>query len=546
MTSTLSEVKRQLDYIDTSFIGDNEVRNVFLGKGANGTITPAFITDISNYDNFKNDYFKTTLDSTIVLDFRNVRVKPVNTQQAFVKLTDATRSGNRLIPPTGTSSTEDSIVTNANNSFEADFDINFASVEFLSKSDADKQKPDEIPMDALDLLNSFTAAYNFLNPQNFATYKTNDNGVSIKNYKGADLTVEKRTGNRGTGTGYDIVNKVLKVDAITSDTTTARPDAIRRVFLGYIYLIEIYIAAYMYEKNTDTANYTTKNILETCIKKFIKLNESMYDTATTSGIGKLYTGLEQRMNDYKTSKSQLNILANSIDKTKTGIVLEQNSINSHTNFLKINQTSFYLYMTVFLVLLAVLLYTYYGPISTSAKQKIMAAVSGLSLIILVLAFMTYKFLVIEPFQNELVITKRGLYTDIALGVFSEYLTHTINVLRLLDTYRSYGEIAQSITKEKNYYTNVADELKLNKGELNSVQSYRLRQGKILRYRIYLFIQILITLSFLMLLLTYQYNILYIIIAAFIILVWVYLYVFNVNNLVRTDPKKFYWGQPDMA
>ena len=540
--STLSEVKRQLDYIDTSFIGDNEVRNVFLGKGANGTTTPAFITDISNYDNFKGKYFNTNTTPANVLDFSNVEVKPVKTQQAFVSLKNATRSGNKLISvPGGAPATSDSIVTYPNNSFEADFDINFAKVAFLQIT---TNKP---TMDALDLLNSFTAAYNFLNPQNFATYKTNDDGVSIKDYKGTALTVAKKTGNRSTGTGYDIVNKVLNVDAITNDTTTARPDAIRRVFLGYIYLIEIYIAAYMHEKNTNSADYTTKNILETCIKKFIKLNEAMYDTTTTAGIGKLYKGLEQRMSDYKTSKNQLNTLATSIDKTKSGITLEQNYINSHTSFLKSNQTSFYLFMTIFLVLLAVLLYTYYGSMSKGAKQKVMALVSGLSLIILVLAFLTYKYVVLEPFeQNTITTTRTGLYTDIALGVFSEYLTNTINVLRLLDTYRSYGEIAQSIAKEKNYYTNVADELKLNKGELNSVQANRLREGKILRYRTYLFIQILITLSFLMLLLTYQYNILYIIIAAFIILVWVYFYVFNVNNLVRTDPKKFYWGQPDMA
>ena len=537
MTSTLQDVKRQLLYIDSSFIGDNEVRNVFLGKDAE---TSDFVKDITNYTNFKK-YFDTT--KTGVLNLANVKVKAKTPNASFIPLTDAKGAlGNNLIHPANTTSSTDSIVTNANNSFETMFDINFGNVTFLVNRNPPKIDKDSAPMNALDMLNSFTAAYNLLETATFKVFKTNGS-ITVKNYEGTVLNVAAQGSNSTLREGNVIINRVLKIDAISSDTTIARTDAVRRVFLGYIYLIEIYIAAYMYETNTDTANYTTKNILETCIKKFIALNESMYNTTTTDGIGKLYTGLEQRMNEYKTSKSVLNNLAVTIDKTKSGITLEQNSINSHTSFLETNQRAFYAFMILFLVLLVLVMYTYYGPISASIKQKVMVGITALSLVVLVIAFLVYKFVVIEPFEQR---TPLQLYNEISIGVFSEYLTHTINVLRLLDTYRSYGEISQSIRKESNYYTNVAEELKLNKGELNSVQAERLRQGKILRYRTYLFIQILITICFLMLLLSYQYNILYIIIAAFIILVWVYFYVFNMNNLVRTDAKKFYWGQPVMS
>jgi len=179
----------------------------------------------------------------------------------------------------------------------------------------------------------------------------------------------------------------------------------------------------------------------------------------------------------------------------------------------------------------------------ATKQKATVAITGFSLLLLVLAFMVNKFVVIEPFQSY---TTANLYSDIALQVFSEYLGHTINVVRLIDTYRSYGEIATSINKEKSYYQNVSNELNINKGTLNAVQAERYRQAKILRFRTYLFIQILITLSFLMLVLSYQFNILYIVLAAFIILVWVYFYILNTNNLVRTDARKLYWNPPVMT
>ncbi|MEN9446367.1 MAG: hypothetical protein RL728_879, partial [Bacteroidota bacterium] len=36
-----------------------------------------------------------------------------------------------------------------------------------------------------------------------------------------------------------------------------------------------------------------------------------------------------------------------------------------------------------------------------------------------------------------------------------------------------------------------------------------------------------------------------VLASILIIVFTWLYIINVNNLVRTDGSKMYWGQPDM-
>ena len=534
--STTQDIIRNLTYIHTSFIGDPEVQNVYLGKDAEVPRDPSFVDYMTNYTNFKNNFLTnishTNLPAILVKPKASTTWSPLNQVSA-------------LYPTGATVSSTTSIITNNNNSIEGTYDIHFRSLQTQLTLTTKKNFGRE-PMDAMDLLNSFAAAYNFLDSVNFKNFKQ-EGIITVKDYTGTDLNIVSINYTAATipaeQNKTDIINKVLNVQAISSDTTVARTDAIRRLFLGYIYMIEIYIALKMYETDTTTNNYATKNILETCIKKFIKLNESMYDTTVQGGIGKLYDGLEKRMQDYKSSKQIINNLTVDINKEKDGVRVEQNYIDSHSSFLSNNQISFYSFTIIFLVLLVSMLYIYYGPTSPILKQKIYAAAAGASLIILVIAFMVNKFVILEPFQATP--QEVTLYSNIAVGVLDEYLNHTINVLRMIDTYRSYGEIATSITKEKNFYTNAHEELKLNKGALNAIQAERLRQAKILRARTYLFIQILITISFLMLLLSYQYNILYIIIAAFIILMWVYLYVFNINNLVHTDSKKFYWQQPSM-
>lgn len=541
--STIQDVRRSLDYINNAFIGDPEVQNVFLGKDATvvGTEvnTKKFVDYITDYTSFKNNFLPSLTANSTALNtlYSQVQVKRRETN-AWVNL-----MGSELLPSNPNTITATSIYTDQR-TFDATHDITFRYVASISTP----QVTLGTPMSVLELLNSLAAAYNFLDAAKFKDFKTGRQ-VTVKDYQGNTVNIISEVippnppPQAGTTNNIAMVNKVLNIDAISSDTTTARTDVVRRLFLGYIYLIEVYIALAMYEKNTDTNNFATKNIVESCIKKFIRLNENMYETTTQDGVGKLYEGLEKRMQDYKDSKATLNNLSSEINEVKSGIRKEQNAIDSHTNYLANSQTVFYVFTTLFLVMAVLLVYIFYSPMQAATKQKATVAITGFSLLLLVLAFMVNKFVVIEPFQSY---TTANLYSDIALQVFSEYLGHTINVVRLIDTYRSYGEIATSINKEKSYYQNVSNELNINKGTLNAVQAERYRQAKILRFRTYLFIQILITLSFLMLVLSYQFNILYIVLAAFIILVWVYFYILNTNNLVRTDARKLYWNPPVMT
>jgi hypothetical protein len=534
-----------MDYINNAFIGDPEVQNVFLGKDALVVGTEVgskkFVDYLTDYTSFKANFLPSLTASSTALTtlYSQIQIKRRGTN-AWTNL-----MGSDLLPSNPNTITATSIYTDQR-TFDATHEITFRNVASISAPAINIGA--RTPMSVLELLNSLAAAYNFLDAAKFKDFKTGRQ-VTVKDYQGntvriiSEVIPPNPAPPAGTTNNIDMVTKVLNVEAISSDTTTARTDVVRRLFLGYIYLIEVYIALAMYEKNTDTNNFATKNIVESCIKKFIRLNENMYETTTQDGVGKLYEGLEKRMQDYKDSKATLNTLSSEINEVKSGIRKEQNAIDSHSNYLANSQTVFYVFTTLFLVMAVLLVYIFYSPMQAATKQKATVVITGFSLLLLVLAFLVNKFVVIEPFQSY---TTANLYADIALQVLNEYLGHTINVVRLIDTYRSYGEIATSINKEKSYYQNVSNELNINKGTLNAVQVERYRQAKILRFRTYLFIQILITLSFLMLLLSYQFNVVYIVLAAFIILMWVYFYIVNTNNLVRTDARKLYWNPPTMT
>lgn len=526
MSSYAQGIKEDLQYINDTFIGDPRVQNYFLGQLATGVTTNNYFTNlITNYDNFKNAFFPSsvTVDATLL---SSIKVKPL-TDKNWGPVTDVQN------------------ITQDNNTFETTHYISFKDVGFIN----DTTKPvslmlkgtDASPsMNVIDLLNSFTATYNFLNPVNLNQYKRGIDITTLKDYQGNPLYI-KTVDSVSTVTSQNhIINRIVSIEAIGSPSTTARIDAIRRILLAYIYMIEIYIALFIYDKNTDGTNFTAKNVLESCIKKFNKLNDNIYDTTTRQGVATLYTGLERRVASYKNSKAELNNISTEINELKTDITIEKNTINSHSEFLKSNQIIFYVFMSLFIILVAGLFYVYSSTTLPPAfKKTVYLLITGASLVLFVLAVSVNKFVVIEPFNTT------GTYNDQIMRIFSEYLAHTINLMRVVDTYRSYGEVSTAINKEKNFYSNMSVQLEQNKATLNAVQAEKFRQGKVLRFRTYLFIQILITLSILVLILSYQFSVVYIVMAAFVMLVWVYFYIFNVNNLVHTDARKYYWQQPSM-
>jgi len=103
-----------------------------------------------------------------------------------------------------------------------------------------------------------------------------------------------------------------------------------------------------------------------------------------------------------------------------------------------------------------------------------------------------------------------------------------------------------MSKEFNYYDSLTTQLKQSKEKLNSAQVQDYRTAKVLQYRVYLFLQILMIVSLVVLINLYVGTNNYLLaFMVFLVLFMVYMYILNTQNLVHTDATKLYWDQPNL-
>jgi predicted membrane channel-forming protein YqfA (hemolysin III family) len=266
------------------------------------------------------------------------------------------------------------------------------------------------------------------------------------------------------------------------------------------------------------------------------------------------------MEAYNAKRDTIEKVNTNIAEQKLNITIENNNVQTNKSYLKKSTIIFYVFLAVFVVSLAILVGTLRGT-GTAQKKLTVAIIFAVGVIALIVMYFVVHKLLKEGFSslpsssirtqiNELggLDKIQQLYMDTAWGAFEEYLSNTINLAFLMETYRKYGDISNAITKEYNYYDKLGVQLKQSSQTLHSVQTNDYRTSKILQYRVYLFIQILIIVSLAAFINIYTPNSpslhnVVIVLAAFVSLFFVYLYIFNTNNLVHTDATKLYWGKP---
>jgi L-lactate permease len=134
-----------------------------------------------------------------------------------------------------------------------------------------------------------------------------------------------------------------------------------------------------------------------------------------------------------------------------------------------------------------------------------------------------------------------------LDAFNKYLLHTLYISLLLKSYKHYNVTNDSINKEFNYYNKQEIKQKhINSKIVDSNAVYYL-DNKIYEYRSYMLHIITVIITSSVLLSSYTCNkrtvdtIMWS--AVMLIVLVIFIYIMNVNNLVRTEPRKLYWYPP---
>lgn len=406
----------------------------------------------------------------------------------------------------------------------------------------------------LELLDIIRITYNVLEDQQFKKFKENDSSLVVKKYQ-ASVTNGVLTYDTVTGVSA-VTTEVLKIipNITKLQHSSSNILAIRRVLLGYECMIHAFLAMHLFNASGGTSEEKVRFLVDATIYKMIAFNDKTYDS--TSGITDIQKNLNKRITSYNNNRQRIDEVDKNISDIKLNIVVENNHVLSKSELLKKNTYLYYGFLSLFVVLLVTLVIAQQKAGNPSGQTKLMVgvvfAVSAVSLIVMYFVNHTYLQESFALPTSAIANLAAGsapanfinIYEPTLLSTFDQYLANTIYISLLLGTYRRYGDISHAMNKEFYYYDNLTTQLKQSKEKLNSTQVQDYRMSKVLQYRIYLFLQILVIVSFVVFINLYIGTSNYLLaLMVFLILFMVYMYILNTNNLVHTDATKLYWDQP---
>lgn len=535
------EIVKRLEFISKNLIAtDNQ--SYFLGKDATTrtSATDYFIPTLNSHANFYTKWLSSVTNEPVANVLSQIYITANGTSWVAAN--------------TITSSTYNTISSGFNFSIALD-----AINGTLRKTgDVSVKTTGDTPTtftNLLDLLDTIRVTYNVLEDSQFKKLKTSDSTLVVNKYQA--------TISNGALT-YTTVNGVTNVSTYVNklipnlsklNHSSSNILAIRRMLLGYECIIHAYLALHMFNASGATSEPKVRHLVDATIYKLIALNDRTYDR--TSGISDIQSKLNERISSYNNNRQRIDDVDKNISDIKLNIVVENNHVLSKSELLKKNTYFYYAFLSLFIVLLVMLIVAQQKAENPSGQTKLMVgavfAISAVSMVVMYFVNDTYlqeSFALPSSAIGSLAVGSSAsnfinIYEPSLLSAFDQYLANTIYISLLLGTYRRYGDISHAMNKEFYYYDNLTTQLKQSKEKLNSTQVQDYRMSKILQYRVYLFLQILLIVSLVVFINLYVGTSNYLLaLMVFLILFMVYIYILNTNNLVHTDATKLYWDQPN--
>ena len=279
-------------------------------------------------------------------------------------------------------------------------------------------------------------------------------------------------------------------------------------------------------------------------RKIILYNDIILQEGN-SNISKLDDLLRKNELIYDTKAEGLEKINEKLDELQTKINIGSSKLEQNKkNFT--NQSIMY-YITIVLFIIFV------SSLALVRNNKLYLRLLSIPIAVLSIVFMSIlytvnKIKIVEAFSttpnSPTIIENNNVKV---LDAFNKYLLHTLYISLLLKSYKHYNVTNYSINKEFNYYNKQEIKQKhINSKIVDSNAVYYL-DNKIYEYRSYMLHIITVIITSSILLSSYTDNkrtvdtIMWSAVM-FIVLV-IFIYIMNVNNLVRTEPRKLYWYPP---
>jgi hypothetical protein len=382
----------------------------------------------------------------------------------------------------------------------------------------------------LTLLNNLRICYNLLDdPSKFSAYKAQTT-LTVNKYSMTYALAYEVASLTEINTAMDaIFSSGNALSKLHQDKTNFY--AVKRLLKAYEYIIHVYIAMKLEPGSGSTP------ITNAIINKLNAENNSVNDIKY--GYIGMQKRLEQTTNNYSTHLDTIDNLDVQLEDLKEDVVKEKSIKATNSNILNKNTVVYYVFLVLFIILACVLLYALQHQ--EDAKSKLyVGGVLVTSIVAMILIYFLNMSYLKEGFETHPATTlnlKRYIVT---------YLTDTVNIALLNKSDSTYKSVMHVVNKEIDRYDGINKQLKLEAAGTNDIQVDDYRNARVLQYRVYLLLQLMIILSIAMFIYLYTgENVLLFGIVLLLVLFVIYLYIMNSHGMVHTDAKKIYWGEPSI-
>lgn len=394
------------------------------------------------------------------------------------------------------------------------------------------------PPKLLTLLNNLRICYNLLDdPTKFSAYKAQTVELTVEKYSmtvsSSSYTYDKTSSNDNLteiNTAMDaIFSSRNALSKLHQDKTNFY--AVKRLLKAYEYIIHVYIAMKL-EPGSGTTYIT-----DAIINKLNAENNSASDR--NYGYDRMQKRLEQTTNNYNTHLDTIDNLDVQLEDLKEDVVKEKSIKATNSNILNKNTVVYYVFLVLFIILACVLLYALQHQEDSKSKLYV-GGVLVTSIVAMILIYFLNMSYLKEGFTTHSATT--GSLNELIVT----YLTDTVNIALLNKSDSTYKSVMHVVNKEIDRYDGINKQLKLEAAGTNDIQVDDYRNARVLQYRVYLLLQLMIILSIAMFIYLYTgENVLLFGIVLLLVLFVIYLYIMNSHGMVHTDAKKIYWGEPSI-
>ena len=382
----------------------------------------------------------------------------------------------------------------------------------------------------LAILDRLRICYNLLDDINNdkLTAYNSPGGVTVNTYSMLTMGTYTQTIIRSTDT-----SNAIKDIFGTGNLNPAKTNfsAVKRLLKAYEYIIHVYIAM------TIEDDPTTPNT-DLILNQLNNENNSLNDNV--NGYRLIQNRIKTTTNNYNDGLDKIDKLDIQLEDLKEDVVKEKTSKDTNSNILNKNTIVYYVFLLLFILLACVLLYSFQKQDDEKSKIYVggVLATSIVAMIIIYFLNMTYLK---EGFTSD-----TNTQTNLE-NYINVYLSDTVNISLMTDHYTRYKDVLRVVNKEIDRYDGINKQLKLEATGTNDIHVYDYRNARVLQYRVYLLLQIMIILSIAMFIYLYTgENILLFGIVLLLVLFAIYIYIMNTHSMVHTDAKKIYWGQPSIS